>query len=447
MADIEAEALAEQLSERSPAGIAEQIRRLVASGELSAGMRLPTVRDVAQEIGVSVGTIAQAWGILREENVVETRRRGGTRILDDDQRRARSFGGWASVDLLLHSPDPELLPPLEDAVAKALKHQDFNRWGREYITADLQKAARAGWPFDPEAWTAAGGGTEGLWMALHAAASPGETIAVEEPAAPGLLDAIRDAGLIPDGVGTDESGPLPAELQKALDAGARAFLHSPGGAFGDRHVLTSARAEELRAVVESSAAAVIEDDPLGPLSAVQPASLAALLPGRSLRVSAYCRALGVDLRTAVIGGAKELVERAVRSRTGGLGSNSRLLQQTVVAVLKDFRTPRRLELAREHYAARRRLALEAFAGVGLTARSGEGSWSLWVEVTDEQSAALALSSRGVIVDVGSSAFAETPSQGLLRLSAAQLPEDPEKLGELAGLLAQAAEGTLRTSPV
>lgn len=447
MADIEAESLAEHLSERSPAGIAEQIRRLVSSGELTAGMRLPTVRDVAQEIGVSVGTIAQAWGILREENIVETRRRGGTRILDADQRRARSFGGWTSVDLLLHSPDAGLLPPLEEAVAKALKHQDFNRWGREHITADLQKAARQDWPFEPAAWTAAGGGTEGLWMAVHAAASPGEVVAVEQPAAPGLLDLLRDAGFTPAGVDTDEQGPLPASLEEALRARARAFILSPSGAFSDRHVLSPGRAEELHAVLEPSAAAVVEDDPLGRLSPVQPASLAALLPERSLRVSAYCRALGVDLRTAVIAGARELVERAVRGRTGGLGSNSRLLQQTVVAVLKDFRTPRRLELAREHYSARRRLALEAFAEAGLSARSGEGSWSIWVEVPDEQSAALALSSRGVIVDVGSSAFVEAPAQGSLRLSAAQLPEDPEKLQELARIVSQAAEGTLRTSPV
>lgn len=447
MADIEAETLAQQLSERSPTGIAEQIRRMVASGHLSAGMRLPTVRDVAQEIGVSVGTIAQAWGILREENVVETRRRGGTRILDADQRRARSFGGWASVDLLMHSPDAALFPPLTDAVTKALSHQEFNRWSRENIVADLQKVAQQAWPYQPEAWTAAGGGTEGLWMAVSAAASPGEAIAVELPAAPGVLDILRDAGLTPLGVGTDESGPLPAELQSALEAGARAFLHCPDGAFADRHTLTAERAEELRSVLADSSAAVIEDDPLGPLSAAAPASLAALLPERSLRVSAYCRAFGVDLRTAVVGGARHLVDAAVLSRTGGLGSDSRLLQQIIVSAMKDFRTPRRLELARERYTLRRRLALESLAAVGLTARSAEGSWSLWVEVRDEQTAALALSSRGVIVGVGSAAFTEAPPKGLLRLSAAQLPEDSAKLDELAQLIAQAADGTLRTAPV
>ncbi|GGE68947.1 GntR family transcriptional regulator [Nesterenkonia cremea] len=447
MADIEAEALAQQLSERSPTGIADQIRRMVASGDLTTGMRLPTVRDVAQEIGVSVGTIAQAWGILREENVVETRRRGGTRILDADQRRLRSFGGWTSVDLLMHSPDAALLPPLSDAVAKALNHQDFNRWGREYITTDLQTVAQQHWPSEPEAWTAAGGGAEGLWMAVHAAVSPGDSIAVEVPAAPGVVDTLRDAGLTPLGVGTDESGPLPGDLQTALDAGARAFLHWPDGAFAERHTLTDERAEELHAVLSPTSAVVIEDDPLGPLSAVEPASLAALLPERSLRVSAFCRAFGVDMRTAVIGGGRDLVEAAEHSRTGGLGSNSRLLQQTIVAAMKDFRTPRRLELAREHYTFRRQLALDRFAAAGLTARSAEGSWSLWVEVREEQTAALALSSRGVIVGVGSAAFTDTPATGLLRLSTAQLPEDAKKLDELAQLIALAADGSLRTSPV
>ena len=91
--------------------------------------------------------------------------------------------------------------------------------------------------------------------------------------------------------------------------------------------------------------------------------------------------------------------------------------------------------------------MDRFTAAGLTARSAEGSWSLWVEVREEQTAALALSSRGVIVGVGSAAFTDTPATGLLRLSTAQLPEDAKKLDELAQLIALAADGSLRTSPV
>lgn len=93
MTELDAEELAARLSDRTPGGIAEQIGQLIADKMLPADSRLPTVRDVAQELGVSVGTIAQAWSLLREQGLVETRRRGGTRVLPHAQRRAEDFTG------------------------------------------------------------------------------------------------------------------------------------------------------------------------------------------------------------------------------------------------------------------------------------------------------------------------------------------------------------------
>ena len=123
MADIEAETLARHLSERSPNGIAEQVRELISAGTLSGGMRLPTVRDLATEIGVSVGTIAQAWSLLRESNLVETRRRGGTRIVEPGDVGGPSFRSWSGVDLLHCSPDQRLLPSLEEGMVRSLKQR------------------------------------------------------------------------------------------------------------------------------------------------------------------------------------------------------------------------------------------------------------------------------------------------------------------------------------
>lgn len=93
MTELDAEDLAARLSDRTPAGIAEQIGQLIAEKLLPADSRLPTVRDLAQELGVSVGTIAQAWSLLREQGLVETRRRGGTRVLPHTRRRAEDFAG------------------------------------------------------------------------------------------------------------------------------------------------------------------------------------------------------------------------------------------------------------------------------------------------------------------------------------------------------------------
>jgi DNA-binding transcriptional ArsR family regulator len=93
MPELDAEDLAGRLTDRAPAEIAEQIAQLIDTKVLPVDSRLPTVRDLAQELGVSVGTIAQAWSLLRERGLVETRRRGGTRVLPRVRRRAEDFSG------------------------------------------------------------------------------------------------------------------------------------------------------------------------------------------------------------------------------------------------------------------------------------------------------------------------------------------------------------------
>jgi DNA-binding transcriptional MocR family regulator len=69
---------------------------------------------------------------------------------------------------------------------------------------------------------------------------------------------------------------------------------------------------------------------------------------------------------------------------------------------------------------------------------------LWVEVPDERSAAQALATRGIVVDVSATAFVvPSSSAGMLRMSTAQLPEDPALLRGLAQLVDRAVRGDLR----
>jgi DNA-binding transcriptional regulator YhcF (GntR family) len=60
--------------------IRSQISSLVAIGDLAPGSRLPTVRSLAADLGVAVGTVARAYKELEAAGVVESRRRGGTII-------------------------------------------------------------------------------------------------------------------------------------------------------------------------------------------------------------------------------------------------------------------------------------------------------------------------------------------------------------------------------
>ncbi|MBX9472050.1 GntR family transcriptional regulator [Microcella sp.] len=55
-----------------------QVRDAVAAGELVAGAKLPTVRGLADELGLAVNTVARAYRELETDGAIETRGRAGS---------------------------------------------------------------------------------------------------------------------------------------------------------------------------------------------------------------------------------------------------------------------------------------------------------------------------------------------------------------------------------
>ena len=87
----------ERLDPRSPtpmyAQIAERLRVAVASGELTRGDSLPSVRALAARIRVNPATVVQAYRALEDENIVEMRQGAGSFIADvpsDTRARERT---------------------------------------------------------------------------------------------------------------------------------------------------------------------------------------------------------------------------------------------------------------------------------------------------------------------------------------------------------------------
>ena len=55
-----------------------QIAAAVAEGQLDAGTRLPTVRQLAADLGLAANTVARAYRELEADSVIATHGRGGT---------------------------------------------------------------------------------------------------------------------------------------------------------------------------------------------------------------------------------------------------------------------------------------------------------------------------------------------------------------------------------
>ncbi|MEV7280291.1 GntR family transcriptional regulator [Streptomyces sp. NPDC093111] len=55
-----------------------QISESARSGELPVGYKLPTVRGLAEDLGLAANTVAKAYKALEGDGVIETRGRNGT---------------------------------------------------------------------------------------------------------------------------------------------------------------------------------------------------------------------------------------------------------------------------------------------------------------------------------------------------------------------------------
>jgi DNA-binding transcriptional regulator YhcF (GntR family) len=70
-----------------------QIAEAVRGGSLAAGTKLPTVRKLAEDLGLAAGTVARAYRELEQDEVIETRGRLGTFVAasgDPTQRQAQA---------------------------------------------------------------------------------------------------------------------------------------------------------------------------------------------------------------------------------------------------------------------------------------------------------------------------------------------------------------------
>jgi GntR family transcriptional regulator len=58
--------------------IVRQLTQLAISGRLHQGERLPTVRDLADQLGLNFNTVARAYRVLKRRGLITTQRGRGT---------------------------------------------------------------------------------------------------------------------------------------------------------------------------------------------------------------------------------------------------------------------------------------------------------------------------------------------------------------------------------
>ncbi|MBK7583122.1 MAG: GntR family transcriptional regulator [Myxococcales bacterium] len=102
--------------------IAEQLRAMVARGELPVGHELPSVRELAGNIGINLNTVAKAYRILADDGLVDLR--PGARARVQRVTHART----SEID--------EVERQLDDVISRLV----LDGRGRDDVSAFLERA-------------------------------------------------------------------------------------------------------------------------------------------------------------------------------------------------------------------------------------------------------------------------------------------------------------------
>ena len=368
-------------------------------GALRGGTRLPTVRALAAKLGVSAATVASAYRDLRRRGLIVAAGRQGTTVAERGPVAPRGRPSFAPGirDLSGGNPDLALLPDLGPHLRRITAGHVL--YGAAPNDADVLRLAAARFDEDgvsPDHITVVGGALDGVERVLSAHLRPGDRVAIEDPCYAGVTDLVRSLGLITVPVTVDDRGAEPAALDAALRGGAGASVLTPRAQNPFGSVLDPGRAAALRSVLRRYPdVLLIEDDHASDISGRPRASVAA---GRAIahhwaQVRSVSKALGPDLRLAVVAGDETTVARVEGRRLIGAGWVSHLIQRLVVSLWDDPETERLLARARATYDTRRRALLGALDAAGIDAHGASGL-NVWIPVAHEDATVAALLDRG-----------------------------------------------------
>jgi len=399
--------IVESVEHPNAQGVAAAVGRLISSGDLAEGQRLPTVRAIARGLAVSPTTISDAWQILGRGRTIDTRGRQGTFVGSHEgiRRRQRFWQIYPSdldtgLDLSEGVPDPALLPSLGPILARFGDQPFTGSYLDDPVLAPLRELLEGRWPFPPEAMTVVNGALDALDRICATSLRVGDRVVVEDPGFPPLFDLLEAHGIEPLGVPMDDEGIRPESLEDAVNRRVQAVFLQPRSHNPTGVDMSARRRDELASILADTGILVVEDDHSGDLSIGDPVSLGEKLPDTTVRIQSFSKSHGPDLRLAAVGGARQPIAELVTRRRLGSSWTSRLLQQLLLEMLRDDTVTTGVIRAGETYRHRRGLVTAVLDrnGIGYTGYTG---LNLWVEVDDERSALVSLAAQGIGVAPGS----------------------------------------------
>ena len=424
------------------------VTHAIAERRLAPGQRLPSVRHLANMLGISTFTVADGYSRLVQQGLILARRGDGYYVA----RTTRSLpqapapipdARWLTDHKI--TPDPQVVQPgcgwlptewyptpiLQRALRQQGREPDCGTgYGHSAGWRPLrqhlwQQHHEAGILVDPEGVLLTQGASQALALVIQAELQAGDTVLVDDPGYCNLLAMLQHAGMRVCGVPWTPQGPDCNALAELLvRERPRAFFtnprqHNPTGAS-----YSAATAFRVLQLAAQHHCLIVEDDVSAALTLSATPTLAALAGlDNIIYISSFAKALAPGLRVGYLFATPERSDRLLRYKVMNAIASSELAERLVLRMVNDPETPREQQRLRDRLlraGERWQHGLDQIRWPSFC--PPQGGFFSWVRLPPSHQDAIALSeaalAEGLLLAPGSQFRPDAPATPWLRCNVA-----------------------------
>nr|WP_314494527.1 PLP-dependent aminotransferase family protein [uncultured Pseudomonas sp.] len=446
------------------ANLAELLGARIEQGLYRPGQRLPSVRALSLEHGVSLSTVQQAYRLLEDNGLVSPRPKSGYFVNESRSQAALpavsrpaqrpvEISQWEQVLALMSStpnreviqlgrgmPDVDTtsLKPLLRSLAQLSRRLDMPGLHYDTIHGNLrlrEQIARltldSGCRLAATDVVVTTGCHEALSCAIRAVCEPGDIVAVESPSFHGAMQTLKGLGMKAMEIPTDPLTGISLEaLELALEQWPIKLIQvTPSCNNPLGYVMPEARKKALLNLAQRFDVAILEDDVYGDLAYTYPRPRTIKSfddDGRVLLCSSFSKTLAPGLRVGWVAPGRYL-ERVLHMKYISTGCTAAQPQLAIADFIAEGHYQPHLRRLRSQYQRSRDVMSDWVARyfpAGTRVSRPQGGFMLWVELPehfDTLRLNRALLEQGVQIAVGSIFSAAGKYRHCLRMNYAVRP--------------------------
>ena len=376
--------------------IATAITTAVESGELPAGTKLPTHRDLAYRLGVSIQTVSAGYREAERRGLVVGETGRGTFVRNAPKPATSQFivdrRDDDLIDLSISRPVSGAIH--EDAIRRTLAQasEDLELAVmlscRPIAGLDRHRAAASHWlgrhgvEAPPGQVVICNGAAHGLLLALATLTDPGDTVATDVLTDHGFILLANSLHVRLRPLASDDQGITPKSFEAACrTANIKALFTVPTFNNPDLSVMSAERRQALAGIARRHGVAIIEDDPYAPLCENRPPTLRSFAPERTFYVTTFTKCLLPGLRTGYLVAPSHAIPRILSRLRATTWMATPLVAEIAARWIGDGTAERLIAWQRQELVARQKSLESELRGTGLVYR--RNALHAWLPVPEE----------------------------------------------------------------